>query len=81
MPNINKPHQKVSRPNISGSGDYVTRPNVSKHLAEYEARKAEEAKAVEEYVSPEEAQAKQIAYLERAVSKLQKELKALRDDS
>ena len=81
MPNINKPHQKVSRPNISGSGDYVTRPNVSKHLAEYEARKAEEVKSVKEYVSPEEKQNQRIVYLERAVSRLQKELKALRDDS
>ena len=77
---ISQPHHKVSRPNIQGSGTYVTRPNVDRHLKEYEARKAAEAKAEVEYVSPEEAQIKQIAYLTRAVQKLQKELKELKSD-
>ena len=78
-PDITQRAQKVTRPSIQGAGAYVTRPNLDKHMAAHEARVKAEAKARDEYVSPAEAQEKQIAYLTRAVQKLQKELKALKD--
>lgn len=77
--NISNPTQKVSRPNISGSGGYVTKVDVSKHLAIHEEKLKAEAKAREVYVSPEEAQENHIQYLTRAVKALQKELKALKE--
>ncbi len=74
-----EPIQKVSRPNIQGSGQYVTKPNVSRHLEAHEARQKAEALAQEEYVSPEEALSRQVQYLTRAVNKLQKDIKAIKD--
>lgn len=79
-PRISERTQKVSRPNISGSGAYVSRPNVERHLEAHEARKKAEALAKEEYVSPAQAQEAQIQYLTRAVKSLQKELKALKNN-
>ena len=70
---------RVTRPNIAGSGSYVTRANTKVYNAEHQAHQEAQVKAQKEYVSPEEAQAKQIQYLTRAVNKLQKELKALKD--
>ena len=70
---------RVTRPNIAGSGSFVTRVNTTAYNAEHQAQKEAQVKAQKDYVSPEEAQAKQIQYLTRAVNKLQKELKALKD--
>ena len=78
-PDITQRAQKVTRPTIQGSGAYVTRPNVDRHMKAHEDRLKAEAKARDEYVSPAEQQEQQIRYLTRAVKKLQKELKALKD--
>ena len=71
---------KVSRPNIAGSGNFVTRVNTKAYNAQHEERRQAEVKAQQEYVSPAQAQEKQIQYLTRAVQKLQKELKSLKSN-
>jgi len=80
-PSISERSQKVSRPNIAGSGNYVTRVDVSRHLEAHEASQRELDKAAKEYVSPEQALNDQIQYLTRAVKKLQKEVNSLKAQS